>query len=281
MHSKLILVEGLPGSGKSTFSYRIAKHLKEQGIQAKCYIEGYAHPADFAWSAYLDAETYQSLQQEFPQYIDLMHEHAMASGDHVVIPYLDLELEKEGRALHDKLAQHEIFSAKYSTEAFLDLHLDRWREFCQKAMDESTVHVFECAYLQNHINEMMLYHDTPVEAMNDYFRRLINTVKELNPRLIYLGQQDVDTNIRWIAKRRVSDDPDSPDWIDRVADYFADSPYGKRHGIKDIEGVIDYFAKRQENELYVLKHLPIQSSVMYKNDDNWDQFLGKVIAELA
>ena len=48
MNHRLILIEGIPGSGKSTLSARLETWLKDQGIAARLYSEGDAHPADLA-----------------------------------------------------------------------------------------------------------------------------------------------------------------------------------------------------------------------------------------
>ena len=56
MHSKLILVEGIPGSGKSTFAQKIADCYSTRGQKTNLYTEGDYHPADLAWNARLPLE---------------------------------------------------------------------------------------------------------------------------------------------------------------------------------------------------------------------------------
>ena len=48
MTTKLILVEGLPGSGKTTTAVFVADWLKEHGMETAVFLEGSLdHPADF------------------------------------------------------------------------------------------------------------------------------------------------------------------------------------------------------------------------------------------
>ena len=47
MHTNLIIVEGLPGSGKSTTAAMIAEELQKKGKHALCFDEGEEHPADY------------------------------------------------------------------------------------------------------------------------------------------------------------------------------------------------------------------------------------------
>lgn len=58
MRTNLIIVEGLPGSGKSTAAAMIAKVLAEKGKKAVCVDEGaQEHPADYADYDFPDFET--------------------------------------------------------------------------------------------------------------------------------------------------------------------------------------------------------------------------------
>ncbi|MBN2884106.1 MAG: hypothetical protein JXN10_11300, partial [Clostridia bacterium] len=43
--NRLILLEGIPGSGKTTYARRLEEYFTENGLRAKCYLEGENHPA--------------------------------------------------------------------------------------------------------------------------------------------------------------------------------------------------------------------------------------------
>lgn len=57
MHTNLIIVEGLPGSGKSTTAAMIAEELQKKGKHALCFDEGEEHPADYKDYGFPDFET--------------------------------------------------------------------------------------------------------------------------------------------------------------------------------------------------------------------------------
>ena len=57
MKTELIIVEGLPGSGKSTTAAMIAEELQKRGVRALCFDEGEEHPADYKDYDFPDFET--------------------------------------------------------------------------------------------------------------------------------------------------------------------------------------------------------------------------------
>ncbi len=60
--TKLIIVEGLPGTGKSTTASKIAEELKHQGKKVVCVDEGVPnHPADYADYDFPDFDTERRL----------------------------------------------------------------------------------------------------------------------------------------------------------------------------------------------------------------------------
>ena len=110
--------------------------------------------------------------------------------------------------------------------------------------------IFECAYLQNHVSELMGAHNKDVEFITDYMLGLIKTVEKLNPRLIYLTQESVYETINRVAKERVSSNKDKwEDWIDLVIKYVENSLYGRTHELKGFEGAIEFFKVRKKNRI--------------------------------
>jgi thymidylate kinase len=54
MQRQLILIEGIPGVGKTTTAQNIKKFLDKKGIKSKLFLEGnFDHPADYENVAYL------------------------------------------------------------------------------------------------------------------------------------------------------------------------------------------------------------------------------------
>lgn len=280
MKNRLILVEGIPGSGKTTIADKIRSYLEGKEIKAILYREGDAHPADMAWNAYFSMDEYKELLKNNPQYSDAIKKNTQLEDDYAIIAYTKLGFTSQQNELMKYFEEHEVYNARVDLDTFKKLHFKRWQNF-SKNTDNNSIVIFECSYLQNHINELLGYHEKDVKFIIDYMINLIKTVENLNPKLIYLTQPNVYETIDRVAKQRVSPDKSKwEDWIDLVIKYIENSPYGKSHGLKGYEGTIEFFDARKKIELDVIDKLSIDKAIIHNEEYNWDEVFNKVISEL-
>lgn len=69
MDTKLILVEGIPGSGKTTIAKRLYDHLVANNIKTNLYLEGdIDHPIDLGWYAYFCKHDYENFISDYSEY---------------------------------------------------------------------------------------------------------------------------------------------------------------------------------------------------------------------
>ena len=64
--------------------------------------------------------------------------------------------------------------------------------------------VFECAYMQNHVNELLFWRNADEDTIIAHHNRLIDSVKLLSPVVVYLAQPDIRETIQRIAEERTS-----------------------------------------------------------------------------
>lgn len=280
MKNRLILIEGIPGSGKTTISYKVKEYLEAKGKAVRLYREGDAHPADLAWSAYIELDNYQSLLEKYPELADSIKQQTQIEENHAIVAYTKIQKVFEHKELVQYFEDHEVSDKRVSEDIFKKLHFKRWQQFAENA-EKDFITVFECSYLQNHVNELLLFHDKDSDYITDYLVELIGTVQNLNPKLIYLVQPDTCETISRVAKERISPDKSKwQDWIDRVIQYIESSPYGKAHGLKGFDGTVQYFDTRKQLELAILEQLPIEKAIINNPDYNWDNVFNQVTAEL-
>jgi len=283
LQHRLILIEGIPGSGKTTLTERLAGWLQDQGEQTVLYREGDAHPADLAWQALLTADEYARILEEHPQLADRVASLASPEGEHWVVPYTQLGYEAMGPELIAFFAAREAYGGKLSREVFADLHLARWARFAGQALaNPDAVYLFECSYLQNHVNELLLFHDLGEEAIFTHLDALAEPVMPLRPLLLYLDQPDPEETIRRVAEARVSP-PGSgrPDWVQLMIDYVENSPYGRLHGILGFEGGMWFIRERKRVESAIWPHLRMDRAIIQNPDYDWDAVFARLTAAVT
>ncbi len=279
MKNRLILIEGIPGSGKSTMAGKLKDYLDSKCIPAKVYREGDLHPADLSWCDCLTRDEYQMLLDSYPEHRDSIMQHTLLEDGHAILAYTRLSLHHKDPKLREYFENHEIHGGRISLDSFQALHLQRWKKFTLNC-EQDMVYIFECAYLQSHIQQLMGIYVKDLSYITDYMLKLIDTVISLHPKLIYLYQPDAAEAIRRIAAERVSGDQSAlPDWIDMTSYYIEASPYGQAHQLKGHMGVVKFFETRRGLDLAVLDQLPIDKAILHIHDFNWDEVYQQLIQE--
>lgn len=253
--NRLYIVEGIPGSGKTTYAKRLAASLRFRGEDVDLYVEGDLHPADMAWCALLSAQEYEAVCEENPALKPEIEENASAWNDRKIVAYTRIpRLEKR---LYDFFESKEVYDGRVPKEAFSGVHESRWRSFAQRARGIS---VFECALMQNHVNELALFHCAGEREITEAVLRLVDCVRSLDPVVLYLNADSRKALDR--AARSRLDENGERVWESRVAEYIENSPYGKKTGLAGVEGMYRYFEQRRQMELRILASLPVETRIV-------------------
>ena len=274
MQSKLILVEGIPGSGKTTIANRISAHYRSIGISAITYSEGEAHPADLGWIACIPLDRYDELLARYPQFAEDIRANVQIEQGYAMVAHLWIK--DKTKAFHDEMEGYEVYDGKVEWEVFQGLHFTRWQSFAEAQAIKEEVAVFECALLQNHINELLFHHNKGESEIIAHIKLLADSVKKLNPVLIYLNQPDVRETIRRVSDARAGKHG-SKDWMNRVIDYFESCPHGVYRGF---DGMVQAFEDRKRIELIILPMLGIQFHVIDNPKYDWEDVWRRVKAAL-
>ena len=264
--TRLILIEGIPGSGKTTFARRIADWYQTRGGAANLFLEGQSHPADLGWCACIPAGMYGQLVQKYALLRSQIEEHTVFEGGIAIVAYTLVKT--DNRDFYKELSAYEVYDARVADDVFYNLHYERWRAFGQGASHSNALNIFECAFLQNHVNELLFWRDAGEDAIIAHHLKLINSVAQLSPALIYLSQPDIRETIARIARERVSEDHGN--WIDGCINYCENSTFGKRRGIKGFDGAMEFFAIRKQLEMKIMAQLPIPKIIIENSEYDWD-----------
>ena len=258
MNSRLILVEGIPGAGKTTTARKIKEKLIDVGKEAILYEEGMSHPADMAWNACLKEDEYndfikkcsemwegskKSISKE--ELISRIQRQTRIEDNNVILAYTKIDFPEDCYwSLIGDVASKEICDGRKSLDEFRDIHLRRWSKFAEQALLNDNIYIFECAFLQNHIFELLGVYEKSDEEIYLYLKSLLETVKSLSPSIVYIEPSSVEDIIIQAANESKSPEGSRPDWIDEVANWVSNMNFGKSHNLKGIEGVF-YFCKER------------------------------------
>ena len=264
--SRLILIEGIPGSGKTTTARFVSDWLEQHGYHPALFLEGdWNHPADYESVACLSDHEYADIQIQFPDHVGFLAQHISKENGEWLFKYRQVQHEYKEQmpvGLCEALARFDIYVLP--AEKHCQLLLRRWQQFTEQAATEESVYVFECCFLQNPLTTLLAQHNLPDKAVRQHIWALTETVTKLQPKVVYLAQTDVRAMLENIRRER------SQEWADFVIWYLTEQEYGRTHGLAGFDGVIDFYTMRQAYELELLNALPI-SSVALSDATDWDK----------
>lgn len=274
MKSKLILLEGIPGSGKSTAGISLQKFLENHKVPSSFWREGdFDHPADFEGIACLTKAGYQDLFLRYPELSDLFQEHTFIRGDDYLLKYRKIQHfhpQEIDQNLMVELSHLDVYDG-LPMEEYCRLALDRWRDFYEAAMRSDEVTLLECCFLQNPLTVLLARHDADSQFARQHVEKMAEIICDLNPLVIYLQPQNVTRALQHVRGERPKE------WADFVTWYLTEQEYGKSHHLKGYEGVIQFYEMRQKLELEILRSLPLRQIVIQHSGNEWERCHNEIV----
>jgi hypothetical protein len=172
---KLVILEGIMGSGKTTNVLQLADRLNASGRSAIGITEGVSpHPIRFDWD----------------------------------------------------LPWDEITAAQIAESA-----VARWKAYAEHTRDSETTSVVDGQLFHGNLTSLFLL-EVDIDLIRDYVRDIATAIAPLSPLLIYLRHSDIDHAIRSVGTER------GCAWVRYQIEWKLESPYAKRRGLKDLDGLI-------------------------------------------
>lgn len=237
-----VFIEGIQGMGKSTLLQEIAGKRPEYRV---CR-EGDYSPVELAWCGWMDQEQYGGVLERYGAIRGQIEANTFREGEHYIVTYTRIITDIPG--FHRDLEQYEIYNGRKTLQELEQIIFTRYGQF------QGSGYLFECAFLQNIVEDLILFHQLSDEEILDFYRRLYAIMPRDHFRLLYLYSDKIAENIKIIQRER-SDDQGNQLWYPLMIEYLANSPYGKAHGYRDFEDLISHLKHRQQVELRIIREI--------------------------
>lgn len=272
---KLVLIEGLPGFGKSTTAQMVYEIFREMGTGAQLFLEGnLEHPADYEGVACLTQAEYDELWRTCDGNPgEVLSAHTTSQDSHYLIEYRKIMNEQQPwlpKEWADALARKDIYELPLAQHR--ELITAKWKQFTEKALLGTDTYVFDCSFIQNPVTMGIIKHDAAEEYMINYILELEAIIKRLNPMLIVVEQDDLE----YAFRKAVHERPE--DWSEGFIQYYTTQGYGLRQGHQGIEGTLQVLESRGKLEERIYNRLSIHKTKV--NNTLYDlQAYRQVLAE--
>jgi hypothetical protein len=274
INTKLILVEGLPGSGKTTTATITNDILKEWNVVTKLFLEGNAeHPADYEGGSYFSKTEFAQLLEQYKEVQAILVKHVIERCDGFVLPQYKVKQDLAETMVPDSFWDHIWNQDIYELplEKNIELITDKWKRFLEQAMTGNQTYIFECCFIQNPVTIGMIKYGASQEVVMNYVKQLAEIIEPLNPVLIYVDQQDLSHSFIKAVQERPKE------WSTGFMDYYNNQGYGKIHGAQGIEGTLAVLEARKQLESSIFSALAIKKFKIDNNQFEMDSYKNRIM----
>ena len=262
--AQLVMVEGLPGSGKTTASGFINGWLADRHVPVHHFPEGRTdHPVDLEQVAVLTSQQLERLRSDLPDEADAL----TAAAERVDDLWLVRDRERPGWSdrLRDRLRELDSYDGAVTHDVHTRVLLHSWQRFAEHRARETGVFLFECVLIQNPMCALLARFDRPEAAVEAHIRRLADLTAGMDPLLVYLDAGDPATVLEAAAAERPAE------WLELVIGYHTEQGYGLARGLRGFDGLVEFMRHRREVELDLLPRLPVTTFTSDVSDGDWDR----------
>lgn len=277
-YSRLILIEGIPGSGKTSTATFIQKWLDEHGFPNRLYLEGdLDHPADYEGVAYFSRPEYEQFLIDNEASRLLLEEFSSFNGDDCFVAYRKLvQAHKDAlpEGLIDDLARRDVYEVP-TADLYCRLTLDRWKAFTEAALQAETTYIFECCFLQNPLTMLLAKYNAPASVTIKQIQFMMEVVKPLNPILVYLYQKNTRSALEKIVEQR------ERWWHDSLIAYVERGAWSKTTGTRGFDAVVGFYERSKALTFYLLERFDGARLLIDNTEHNWEKCEREIAEFLA
>ena len=228
INTRLIMLEGLPSTGKTTNSRFIHIQLERSRMNAKWIHEvAMPQPVLFFDEAGLTQDEYQAFKKAYPGAADTLDEIAVLRESTVGIHLPETEwhyMDKVGEKAYRALMEYDVWN--FPLDKYKKFALEKWAHFTKNALaHEDEVCIIDSAVFQFQVFTF-LFKNRPYEELRRFVAQITDIIRPLNPCLIYLYRENTEMTIDYLQKDRGASYLEYLWNRDKAQPYYADKPSG-------------------------------------------------------
>ena len=201
--NRIILLEGLPGTGKTTNSYMLFEQLVRNGRDVRWLHEvSQPHPTLFFSESCLTKEAYRLFTEKYPEAAGMLGSIAEVRAATVGIDYLTAARRMPGQenaAWYQELKQYDAMD--FPLERYEPAALEKWEAFVNAALRNDTIYILDSGIFQYQIFTFLL-NGADYRRLAKFVRSIMNMLRPLRPALIYLYREKTGDSIAFMEKQR-------------------------------------------------------------------------------
>ena len=155
-----------------------------------------------------------------------------------------------------------------------DRVLARWEALAARLAGTKKIVIIECGFLQMVIDYHLLL-DLPMADAAEHVLAVEKLIAPLDPLLVLLYEENVETALRSILTDRTSA------WAHYLVQVYQQSPYGRRNGICDYDGVIRAYATGRAEADAIFSRLSLRKLAIEKSAGDWRGYYNLITSELG
>lgn len=262
--SQLIMLEGLPSTGKTTNARLIHIQLERNNIKAEWIHEvAMPHPVLFFDEVGLTFDEYDRFIKAYPETADILNNIAIFKKNTVGIhlPEIQWNYKDEiGEDAYQALLEFDVWS--FHLDVYKKFALEKWAHFTEKALkNKNKIYIIDSAIFQFQIFSF-LFKNRPYEELQSFIDQIVEIIKPLNPCLIYLHRENTEATIDYLENDR------GTSYLEYIWNRDKAQPYytGKTPGA---EGFKQFLRDYANMAVLLFDSFPANKLSLKISDGNW------------
>lgn len=201
--TKLIILEGMPGTGKTTNSFFLLSQLERNGVATRWIHENARpHPTSYFNEACLSYEELELFFQRFSHTKSIIENIGMRRRTTIELDLMEIKwsyLQDFGSEAFEEINKFDVWN--FTLDQYERVALEKWEVFASEATKASEVILLDSSLFQFQIFTFLLK-NAPYERIESFIQKLFNIIAPLKPVLIYLYREKTENAIAYLEKKR-------------------------------------------------------------------------------